>query len=59
VEAQTADMVSSILGHKGHRVWSVSPDESVFQAISAMADKRIGALFFKEDPRRTPEPPAS
>jgi hypothetical protein len=24
-----ADTVSSILRHKGHQVWSVSPDESV------------------------------
>src|SRR6266436_7034947 len=39
-----ADTVSSILRHKGHHVWSVSPDESVFQAISVMADKGIGAL---------------
>src|SRR5438093_993097 len=39
-----ADTVSSILRYKGHHVWSVSPDESVFQAISLMADKGIGAL---------------
>lgn len=39
-----ADTVSSILRDKGHHVWSVSPDESVFQAISLMADKGIGAL---------------
>ena len=39
-----ADTVSSILQHKGNHVWSVSPDESVFQAISLMADKGIGAL---------------
>ena len=38
-----ADTVGSILQHKGHRVWSVSPEESVFQAISLMADKGIGA----------------
>jgi CBS domain-containing protein len=39
-----ADTVSSILQHKGHHVWSVSPDDSVFQAMSLMADKDIGAL---------------
>lgn len=38
------DTVSSILRYKGHHVWSVSPDESVYQAISLMADKDIGAL---------------
>ena len=40
-----AETVSSILGHKGHHVWSVSPDESVFQAMTLMADKDIGALI--------------
>jgi CBS domain-containing protein len=39
-----SDTVASILQSKGHDVWSVSPDESVFQAISLMADKGIGAL---------------
>ena len=39
-----ADTVNSILRHKGCQVWSVSPDESVFQAVSLMADKDIGAL---------------
>ncbi|SRR6266511_4312159 len=39
-----ADTVSSILRHKGHHVWSVSPDESVFQAIKLMADNGVGAL---------------
>jgi len=40
--------VSSILQYKGHDVWSVSPDESVFQAISLMADKGVGALVVIE-----------
>lgn len=39
-----ADTVDSILRHKGHRVWSVSPDDSVFQAMSLMAEHDIGAL---------------
>jgi CBS domain-containing protein len=39
-----ADNVNSILRHKGHQVWSVSPDESVLHAIRLMADKGIGAL---------------
>jgi len=39
-----ADTVSSILRHKGQQVWSVSPNESVLQAIRLMADKGIGAL---------------
>jgi len=43
------DTVGSILQDKGHHVWSVSPDESVFQAISLMADKGIGALVVIAD----------
>jgi CBS domain-containing protein len=38
------DTVNSILRHKGCQVWSVSPDESVFQAMRLMADKDVGAL---------------
>src|SRR5712691_12588405 len=41
--------VGSILQDKGHHAWSVSPDESVFQAISLMADKGIGALVVIAD----------
>src|SRR4249919_3473093 len=44
-----SDTVGSILRHKGHDVWSVSPDESVFQAISLMAEKGIGALVVIAD----------
>jgi CBS domain-containing protein len=39
-----SDTVESILQHKGRHVWSISPRESVLQAISLMADKGIGAL---------------
>jgi CBS domain-containing protein len=39
-----ADTVSSILRYKGTHVWAVSPDNSVLQAMSLMADKDIGAL---------------
>ena len=44
-----SDTVGSILQDKGHHVWSVGPDESVFQAISLMADKGIGALVVIAD----------
>ena len=39
-----ADTVKSILRDKGHDVWSVAPHETVFRAVSLMADKGIGAL---------------
>ena len=38
------ETVSSVLARKGNAVWSVSPDASVFDAISTMADKHVGAL---------------
>ena len=44
-----SDTVGSILRHKGYQIWSVSPDESVFQAISLMADKGVGALVVIAD----------
>ena len=44
-----SDTVDSILRYKGHDIWSVNPDDSVFQAISLMADKRIGALVVIAD----------
>jgi CBS domain-containing protein len=36
--------IGSILRHKGNAVWSIAPDASVYQAISIMAEKSIGAL---------------
>ena len=44
-----SDTVASILRYKGRHVWSVGPEESVFQAISLMADKGIGALVVIAD----------
>jgi CBS domain-containing protein len=37
--------IGEILNNKGAAVWSVSPDATVFDAISMMADKNIGALL--------------
>jgi CBS domain-containing protein len=36
--------VSAILAHKGSTVWSVKPEETVFEAIRMMVEKNIGAL---------------
>ncbi|MBC8240694.1 MAG: CBS domain-containing protein [Alphaproteobacteria bacterium] len=38
-----------ILDRKGHDVWSVHPDDSVFNAIQMMADKDVGAVVVIED----------
>lgn len=40
--------ISEILSHKGNQVWSISPDETVFDAIELMAEKNIGALLVIE-----------
>jgi CBS domain-containing protein len=37
--------VQRLLEHKGHTVWSIAPDASVFEAVQLMADKRVGALM--------------
>ncbi len=36
--------IGSILNRKGSGVWSVAPDNTVFEAISMMAEKNVGAL---------------
>jgi CBS domain-containing protein len=36
--------IESILNRKGTMVWSVSPTNTVFEAISMMAEKNVGAL---------------
>ena len=43
--------IGSILNRKGSNVWSVSPDNTVFEAISMMAEKNVGALPVMEDTR--------
>jgi CBS domain-containing protein len=41
--------VGEILNHKGATVWSVSPNSNVFDAITLMAEKNIGALLVVQD----------
>ena len=36
--------IEQLLASKGYEIWSVSPDDSVYDAIKLMADKNIGAL---------------
>jgi CBS domain-containing protein len=43
--------IGSILNRKGTTVWSVSPTNTVFEAISLMAEKNIGALPVLEGDR--------
>jgi CBS domain-containing protein len=43
--------IGSILNRKGSNVWSVSPSNTVFEAISMMAEKNVGALPVMEGDR--------
>ena len=38
-------MVMQILQTKGNDVWTISPHETVYEALKLMADKEIGALI--------------
>jgi CBS domain-containing protein len=40
--------VAHLLRTKGHAVWSIPPDASVYEAIKLMADKEVGALLVVE-----------
>ncbi len=41
--------VGELLDNKGHGIWSLSPEDSVFDAIKLMDDKGIGALAVIND----------
>ena len=43
--------VARLLDSKGHDIWSVSPDTSVYDAIKMMADKGVGALLVTDGDR--------
>lgn len=44
-------LVSDILDSKGHEVWSVKPDDTVFDSLQLMAEKGIGALLVMDGDR--------
>jgi CBS domain-containing protein len=41
--------VNQLLHGKGHDIWSIGPDDSVYDAIHLMAEKGIGALVVLQD----------
>jgi CBS domain-containing protein len=43
--------VQQLLGEKGCDVWSVRPDETVFNAIRQMAERNVGSLLVMDGER--------
>jgi CBS domain-containing protein len=41
--------VKKLLDKKGHEVYSISPDATVYDALRLMAEKEVGALVVLED----------
>lgn len=44
--------VRQLLDAKGHQVYSVKPDQPVYEALELMADKNIGAVAVVDDDNR-------
>ncbi len=40
---------NDLLRSKGHQIWSVEPDTTVYEAIEIMADKGIGSILVMKD----------
>ncbi len=43
--------ISQLLLAKGHAIWSIGPDETVYAALEVMAQKDVGALLVMENPK--------
>ena len=43
--------IKEILAEKGDNIWSIEPDQSVFEAIKLLAEKEIGAIAVTENGR--------
>lgn len=48
---QLTDSIASLLKQKGGYICSISPSDTVFDAIAMMADKKVGALLVIVDGR--------
>lgn len=43
--------VRQVLDEKGHQVWSIAPDATVYDALALMAEQDIGSLAVLQDGR--------
>ena len=43
------DKVEIVLRRKGSEVWTIGPDNTVFEALQLMAEKNVGALVVVKD----------
>lgn len=48
---QCTGTIGDILRHKGHQVWTIEPEATVFEAIQRLADKNVGALLVMDGDR--------
>ncbi len=44
-----AETIEQILRNKNGVIWSIAPDDTVYDAIAEMADRRVGALLVIEN----------
>jgi CBS domain-containing protein len=44
-------IVRQVLEEKGHQVWTIGPDATVYDALALMAEKEIGSLAVLHDGR--------
>src|SRR5262245_12028726 len=44
-EMRFDDPVRVLLDQKGHSIWWISPESTVYQAIQLMSEKQVGALL--------------
>lgn len=44
-------IVRQLLAEKGAQVWTIGPDDTVYEAIRLMADENVGALLVMEEGR--------
>lgn len=45
------DTIGQLLDRKGHEIWSIGPDASVYEGVETMAEKGVGALLVMEGKR--------